>query len=429
MRTSIGQQLRQARQQRKISLEQVAQATRIRLHYLEAMEAGEFERLPSVVQARGFLRSYASYLGLDVEHMLASLDGSPGRDVRTLPPDPGQQKSQAAPGEEVAIFTEIGEQLRRQREILGLSLDDVERHTHLRIHYLEALESGELSALPSPVQGRGMLNNYTAFLGLDPDPLLLRFADGLQARLATTQATRPRRKETRVAPLAPAPLRRLFSLDFLLGGSLVLLLVGFVIWGVIRISSFREGAQLGTTLPSISDALMPAASSTTSPTPASTALEEVENVGTKSIGAPPPTAEATAGSPLEEIAGITEEIPPPLVGGGAVQISVVVRQRTWLRVTVDDKVELEGRVVPGSAYTYAGEDQIEILTGNGAALQVFFNQTGLGPLGIFGEVVYKVYTPQGEVLPTPTPTPIPSATIPGSPTPALSGTIQPTPAP
>ncbi|HZD56498.1 MAG TPA: hypothetical protein VE136_07240, partial [Anaerolineales bacterium] len=68
-----------------------------------------------------------------------------------------------------------------------------------------------------------------------------------------------------------------------------------------------------------------------------------------------------------------------------------------------------------------------ILTGNGAALQVFFNQQDLGTLGIYGEVVDRVFTPQGMVLPTPSPTPttLPTAT----PEPQLTGTPMPTPAP
>jgi hypothetical protein len=88
-----------------------------------------------------------------------------------------------------------------------------------------------------------------------------------------------------------------------------------------------------------------------------------------------------------------------------------------MRVSVDGDIEFEGRVIPGSAYSFSGEFQIELLTGNGAALQVFFNGEDLGVLGVYGEVIYEVYTPQGVVLPTPTNTPVPTNTPPASPTP------------
>jgi hypothetical protein len=88
-----------------------------------------------------------------------------------------------------------------------------------------------------------------------------------------------------------------------------------------------------------------------------------------------------------------------------------------MRVTVDGNIEFEGRVIPGSAFSFSGDFQIELLTGNGAALQVFFNDTDLGILGVYGEVVYKVFTPEGELLPTPTATPVPTSTPVASPTP------------
>ena len=75
MTETIGQQLRQAREARSLTLEQVAQATHMRVHYLQALEANDIEALPSLVQARGFLRSYADFLELDAESLLVALSG------------------------------------------------------------------------------------------------------------------------------------------------------------------------------------------------------------------------------------------------------------------------------------------------------------------------------------------------------------------
>jgi len=57
METSIGQQLRKARETQALTIDQAAAATRIRAHYLSAIELGEWDKLPSVVQARGFVRA------------------------------------------------------------------------------------------------------------------------------------------------------------------------------------------------------------------------------------------------------------------------------------------------------------------------------------------------------------------------------------
>lgn len=72
----IGNQLQQAREARGLSLEQVHKATRIKLAYLEAIEAGRFDDLPGTVQARGFVRSYANYLSLDADNLLVQMDGA-----------------------------------------------------------------------------------------------------------------------------------------------------------------------------------------------------------------------------------------------------------------------------------------------------------------------------------------------------------------
>lgn len=62
---SIGDYLRGAREDRKIPIAQVARDTKISERYIVAMESGEFSLLPAPAYARGFLRIYAEYLGLD----------------------------------------------------------------------------------------------------------------------------------------------------------------------------------------------------------------------------------------------------------------------------------------------------------------------------------------------------------------------------
>ena len=81
MSGKIGQELHQAREEQKISLEQAAEETHIRQHYLEAMEMGEFDQLPSEAHIRGFLRAYAEYLGLASQPLLRGLEEQEQRTV------------------------------------------------------------------------------------------------------------------------------------------------------------------------------------------------------------------------------------------------------------------------------------------------------------------------------------------------------------
>ena len=86
----IGSQLRAAREAQGLTLDQAFKGTRIKLSFLEAIEANQFDVLPGPVQARGFVRSYANFLGLDGEHLASALDSdkSGPSDVRALTPAP-----------------------------------------------------------------------------------------------------------------------------------------------------------------------------------------------------------------------------------------------------------------------------------------------------------------------------------------------------
>jgi cytoskeleton protein RodZ len=435
MSSSVGEQIRLARQENDITLEQVARDTHIRLHYLEAMESGEFHRLPSKAQARGFTRAVADYLGLDAEPLLAILEGEAVEPVIILEPQAGTTQAETLREDAAAAaMSEIGQRLMQQREVLGLSLDDVERHTHIRQHYLVALEEGNLEGLPSPVQGRGMLSNYAAFLGMDPEPVLLKFADGLQARLAAAQAARPKKKRAARRPARGLlVIQRWFSIDFLLGGLLVISLAAFVIWGAIRINAMRTVEEPESTVPSIAEALMPTPEPFLSPTP-SLSPEPTAEEGAGGVLPTVAIAAEAAGPGEEETDEIQETVvdegtPEPPSSAGSLQVYLTVHQRAWVRVIVDGEVAFEGRMLPGSAYAYDGREQIEINTGNGAALQVFYNQRDLGRLGIYGEVVNRIFTLEGELLPTPTITPTPTATFTPDVAAQVTETPEPSPAP
>jgi cytoskeletal protein RodZ len=62
---SIGETLREARRNRRASLEDASRATRIKIEILEQLEADEFDRLAAPAYTKGFLKLYAEYLGLD----------------------------------------------------------------------------------------------------------------------------------------------------------------------------------------------------------------------------------------------------------------------------------------------------------------------------------------------------------------------------
>ena len=469
MPSTIGTQLKNARLDHNLSLEDVFESTHIRIKYLKALEADDFTAMPSPVQGRGFLRLYAQHLGLNIENLLeeirntdeeitpkfTKIEEKSNLDEPNAEPTPSMDEDEPLwerfqhrlaealarpepdtvdetespsiaeaspkqtrpeeihpiekdatsppPKESRIIFEEIAKTLEERREMLSLTYTEVEGHIHLRPRYLEALEKGDFGALPSPVQTRGMLNNYAEFLDLDADALLIRYAEGLQAQRVARQI-----KEREHLASTPKKKRK-FALggfiapDLIFGVGMVALLIAFTIWGLGRIAKSNIDEKTEATAPSIAEVLMttPTISITGTATP------------TVIVNTPAPDANTGTEVPIEEV------LPEGNFTG--VQILVTIMQRAWIRVSVDGTIAFEGRANSNATFVYEGNEVIEIITGNGAGVRIAYNNKDLGLMGGFGEVVQRLYGARAILTPTVTPT------LPVTPTFTPTITLTPTP--
>lgn len=394
---TIGEILRQAREDQGLSLEEISAATRIKDKYLAAIEADNWAVLPSTVQQKGFTRSYAAFLGVDTAPLI--------RKLRELLQEPEQEEIQPetrAPAQESdqpGLLSEIGSEIKSQRERLGFTILNVEEQIFIPARYLEAIEKGNLDELPSTVQGKGMVKNYAQFLGMDPDPLLLSYADILQRRL---DETRPETQAKRSDPGIIVWLKRFIANPTLLWAGVMILIISVSIWaGLLILGGNGNGLEETATIPAVADILLPTPTATaTLPAAAATPGEIEVAVSPTSNG--------------ESAPGDDQETTPTAVvlGNERIQIQLIILQRTWVRVTVDNIVAFEGRLTPGSVKVFGGELSVEVLTGNAAGVEVIFNQQDLGVMGLYGQVINRIYTPQGVATPTPTITltPTPSDT-------------------
>jgi hypothetical protein len=95
----IGNSLREARLRQTLDFPEIEQATKIRGKYLRALEDEQFDVLPAQTYVKGFLRSYAEYLGLDGQlyvdeynsRFVVGEEESPARPRRSAPPPRGVQ--------------------------------------------------------------------------------------------------------------------------------------------------------------------------------------------------------------------------------------------------------------------------------------------------------------------------------------------------
>jgi len=259
-----------------------------------------------------------------------------------------------------------------------------------------------------------MLKNFAKFLDLDVDETLLRYADGLQRQRLEkeniTDAQSPSNAKT--ISKTRLKLKNFFSLDLLVIAILFIGFGAFVVWGANRILRANETSGSPTDLPEVADVLL----ATGSPTPQ---------------GSITPVDEG--GSPDQTETPLPEEPTPiftPLPNNSPINLVIIPRQRAWVRVVSDGEMVFEGRMLPGDAYDFTGEKNIEILTGSAGALQVYFNEQDIGALGLIGQVANLIFTEEGLVLPTPTNTPTitetPEQTLTPTPSPTPSQTLQPT---
>jgi len=463
MTQNLGQTLKNIRESRGISLEEIAQKTHVRLEYLQAIEAEDEEYLPSRMHKRGFLRLYAGELGVEIDelqakhyHLFQDLpenkspiidesednkrqqadeissekakteseghqeDPAPEADTDSPFDEKSVDEDRGPDHKSALIFSSIGEILQTQRELLSLSIDDITEYTHIQKNYLVSMESGQFDQLPSPVQAKGMLANYVEFLNLDVDALLLQFADGLQMkRIESTQlSSQQEKRKSKQISSTHLQIKNFFSLDLLIMIFIFMGFAAFIIWGVNRILSVNQTGVDSTQIPEVADILLSA--ETASPTPQlsiTTVLGE---------------------DPIEtEIIGQEAQTPifTQAVSNDPINILIIPRQRAWVQIITDTELVFEGRLIPGSAYDYSGDETVEVLTGNAGALQIYFNEQDVGSLGLVGQVLDLIFTKDGLIFPTPTntptldtpePSPTPTTTPSPTRTPIPTDTLQPT---
>jgi len=268
---------------------------------------------------------------------------------------------------------------------------------------VKALEDGAFDKLPSPVQTRGMLANYATFLDLDTDAILLRFADGLQARRYEKYAETPREKiQTEVTTSMPF-LRGFIAGDLIFGVVMIAILFALAIWGVGRVVNSQNEKNAAATSRPVLGVL--------GNTPLPTASLAITFVPVNETLATPGT-ETTANPELN----------------ANVVVSIFAVERVFARISVDGKVVFEGRLIPGETKDFEGNDQVMVLTGNAAAMRITYNGRDLGLMGNIGEVVNRLYLITGVAVPTATISPTPTITLPPTvtETPTLTPVFTPT---
>src|SRR5918992_367899 len=93
---TVAELLRHAREEQKLNIYQVAEITKIKTDHIRALEAGQYDAFSAPVYIRGFVRTYAKALKLDVTTVSTALDAELARTEKFREPPPLMDKPSGA---------------------------------------------------------------------------------------------------------------------------------------------------------------------------------------------------------------------------------------------------------------------------------------------------------------------------------------------
>lgn len=319
----------------------------------------------------------------------------------------------------------LGEWLRQRREERDISLEQAATDTRIRLRYLEALEADEFEALPDPVVGRGFLRNYAAYLGLDLQEAVRRFAPTV-APPEPEAVPEEEPSPFNAGPFRPVPLHDMPGWHRGRGWRITLVVVLAVALAVLAWLAYPRLpgwiASLGSALEpaptrQATVALLPTATHTATRTAATTTAPPQPGETT----APTRPPETLALSPTPALAPSFTPTPSPPVYTG-IFLELIFTDTSWIQVAVDGVRQFQGELEADTYRSWYAEERLELRIGNAGVVEVTINGQKLGTLGAQGDVVERIFEKVGEQVNEATPTSTPTGT---PPTPTPSPTIAP----
>jgi cytoskeleton protein RodZ len=246
----------------------------------------------------------------------------------------------------------FGEELRRERQIREISLEEISSATKISVRLLTALEKGDVGRLPAPAFTRGFIRAYAIHLGIDPE-------EKVNAYLADLAGETPEA----AAPKKARPRSRFWRGRRGTASMIVAGVAGFlVVLGFIASPQRHDRKPKPSVVP-------PRLA------PVSFKNVDVSNEPT------PVIQNAAAVSPASR----------PAVGG--ISMTLQFDEDSWAKIDADGRTVLSGLVRRGEIRKLEAREGFRVTLGNAGGVRVSVDGRPLEPLGGAGEVIRDLALP------------------------------------
>jgi cytoskeleton protein RodZ len=273
----------------------------------------------------------------------------------------------------------FGENLRREREMRGVTLEEISAATKISVRFLKSIEGEDFAKLPGGIFSRSFIRAYARYLGLDEEPLIAEY------QLASQDKGEVDLERLSFPVSRPSRDRRPRSAWVGVVVAAVLLVAGYVLWRHSQGS--REAVSPGATQVSNPLPEPPVASGSSAHTALPTQSPEAPERPGGSSGQ---RARAQTAQPGAAPAASVQSLPAGQASasdeGGGLVLQIAATEQAWVAIDADGKTILQGVMEPHEIKTLKAQNSFEVLTGNAQGIILTLNGRTLKPLGREGEV-------------------------------------------
>lgn len=383
----IGQRLRDARVKKGLSLEDVAEQTRIRQRYLLAMEEGDFGSIPGIVYVKGFLKQYAQTVGLNPQEMLDQFQRYAGENS----PELANTKQELKPLKPVAPATKTRKVNVKKIVITTVVLVLMVALAYNVARFISILKDETLPQLRDPGPS---VENQTQAEGTNAGQAGTTVQNGTGTVASNPNVTVSDGKDA-VTPDSLYAKQQAAQGNYVGGNTSGTTAQNTPASGTATGQTTQPQTGTGTIGTTTPNGTTPSTGTTT--TNPATSTNSPNTTGTNYATTPGTTTPNTAGTQApttgQPATGLTQTAgnTTPMTGQeGAQFLQLTAKDKAWVRVLVDGKKAYEDTMEAGAIQNFTGKT-FSVRSGNAGAVEVSYNGVSQGSLGKPGDVVTRTF--------------------------------------